>query len=163
MPESRAPTPGAAAFEPAPTWRFWLPMGLAYALLLGLGLTLPLLGRATPRLNMLMNMLGYVLSGLTMLGASFFLALMICRVALPGVWWLQRVRGVDVSEFDGVYFVGGSVKRLSDSARSRVFSADDKMNRWDITFGILITGLTLAHGAAAFVSHAVLTALLAAA
>lgn len=163
MPESRVPTPGADALESTPTWRFWLFMGLAYALLLGLGLTLPLLGRATVRLNMLVNMLGYVLSGLAMLGASFLLALMVCRVALPGVWWLQRVRGVDVSEFDGVYFVGGSVKRLSEGARSRVFSADDKMSRWDITFGILITGLTLIHGAAAFVSHAVLSALLAAA
>jgi hypothetical protein len=154
---------GTAALETAPTWRFWLPMGTAYALLLGVGLVLPLLGRTTSRLNLLVNMLGYVLSGLAMLAASLFLALMICRVALPGAWWLQRVRGVEVSEFDGVYFIGGRVKRLSDGARSKVFSAEDRLSRWDIAFGILVTVLTLAHGAVAFASHAILTVLLAAA
>ena len=104
----------------------------------------------------LSSVLGYILAGLAMIGASFSLALMICRVKLPYVWWMHRILGQDVSEFDGVFFVGGNVDRLSSAARSKVFSADDALSRWDIVFGVMIFGLTLVHGGAAYASHALL-------
>jgi len=135
---------------------FWLLLGLAYVVLLGLGLTFPMLGRMSGRLNMLLNMLGYILAGVAMIGASFFLALMISRVKLPYVWWMHRVLGENVSEFDGIFFVGGDVKRLSKEAQKKVFSAEDALSRWDIIFGVMMTVLILAHGAAAYASHAFL-------
>jgi hypothetical protein len=145
-----------SAAIPRPSLLFWVLVGIAYAVCLGLGLAFPMLGRMTARLNLLVNMLGYILAGLAMIGASFFLALMICRMKLPYVWWMHRILGQDVSEFDGVFFVGGSVDRLSSQARSKVFSADDALSRWDIIFGVMIFGLTLVHGGAAYVSHALL-------
>lgn len=143
-----------------PTAGFWLLIGLGYAVCLGLGLAFPMLGRMTARLNLLVNMLGYILAGLAMIGAAFFLSLMICRVRLPYVWWMHRILGQDVSEFDGVFFVGGNVDRLSSQARSKVFSADDALSRWDIVFGVMIFALTLVHGAVAYVSHAALRMML---
>src|SRR5262249_23973982 len=131
-----------------PPLRFWLGLSLAYLVLVALGLVFPVLGRATGRLTLWVNMLGYVLSGIAMIGAAFCLSLMICRVRLPYVWWLHRVQGLDVSEYDGVYFVGGSVDGVSEGARSKVFSADDARSRWDITFGVITTVLAVLHGGA---------------
>ena len=159
-PDSQASHAEAARPEGQPSALFWLLLGVTYAVLLALGLAFPLLGRMTARLNMLVNMLGYILAGLAMIGASFFLALMICRVKLPYVWWMHRILGEDVSEFEGVFFVGTSVKRLSASAQKKVFSAEDTMSRWDILFGVLTSGLILLHGAAAYASHALLKMLL---
>src|SRR5262245_54545325 len=148
--------PDAPTVHPRPSILFWVLVGLAYAVCLGLGLAFPMLGRTTAKLNLLVNMLGYILAGLAMIGASFFLALMICRLKLPYVWWMHRVLGEDVSEFDGVFFVGGNVDRLSSSARSKVFSADDALSRWDIIFGVMNVVLILIHGGLAYGAHTLL-------
>ena len=73
--------PRRAEFRPS--LGFWLGMAAGYAPLLALGLVLPLLGRLTERPNFLVNMLGYALAALAMIGAASLLALMICRVRLP--------------------------------------------------------------------------------
>ncbi len=144
--------------EYRPSLRFWLGMAAGYAPLLALGLLLPLLGRLTERPNFIVNMLGYALSTLAMIGASFLLALLICRVRLPYVWWMQRVLGKDVNEFQGIFFVGGAVEGLSEQEQNAVFSADEKMQRWDIVFGLLILALAVPHGIAAIGARALLGA-----
>jgi hypothetical protein len=143
--------------EYRPSLRFSLGMTAGYAPLLALGLLLPLLGRLSGRPNFLVNMLGYALATLVMIGASFLLALMICRVRLPYVWWMHRVLGKDVKEFQGIFFVGGSVERLSEQEHNAVFSADEGMQRWDIVFGLLTLALAVPHGIAAIVARSLLS------
>jgi hypothetical protein len=134
-------------------------MAAAYAPLVALGLVLPLLGRLTERPNFLVNMLGFALAALAMIGASALLALTICRVRLPYVWWVHRVRGVAVNELEGIFFVGGSIEGISEKVHNAVFSPEETMHRWDIAFGLLVLALLVPHGIAAIAARWVLAAL----
>ncbi len=144
--------------ENRPSAGFWIGTGAGWAVLVALGLVLPLLGRLSTHPNFLLNMLGYALAALAMICAAALLALMICRVRLPQAWWMHRVLGRNVNEFQGLFFVGGRIEGLSEQAHNAVFSAEEHMHRWDIAFGLTTMVLIFPHGGAAILARSLLTA-----
>lgn len=126
---------------------FWLVTLPLYAVLLAAGLAAPglVIWRGEPMQWADFALLGGGVALLVV--ATLLLTFLLARLLMPVYWWLSQVKGEDVFEFDGVYFIGLRVdpERVPNRVQRMVFSADEGMRRWNLWFGVLFLVLLLPH------------------